>query len=244
MTPPVDESNLLTKLRKKILEHKACHGYGYVIENGKQVMCKCRVDALYDYRLMTSGIPPKYRTKSFKDYVYKESTGYKQVQEYLSKAQEHRESGTGMFMYGTSFTGKSLLTCSLLMELMKKGYDCRFTHFDGLLACRDGAEKVYANQYDFLCIDGVGEVLNSLSNFRQGVLTGERIHGAVEFLSGIIAHRVLAGRPVIVTSTVELADVNKQFPGLASKLIGNCELVNCEDKGFKKRKLEQMMEGE
>lgn len=234
---------LVRQLQAKIQNHGPCRGYGYVLKDRQKVMCSCREEALFQFRLAQSGIPPKFKNMGFKEYAYKESEAYKTVQGYLSNAQDNRDQGTGLYLYGPSYTGKSLLACSLLIELMKRGYDCKFHYFDTLL---NGEEKnpsaVIAGRWDFICIDRVGDVLNNLSNFKSGAVTGERIHGAVEFLRSIISTRVNAGRPIIITSSVSLKDVDQVFPGLASTLLGSCVHVMCEDKGFRKRKLEQMLD--
>lgn len=239
-----NEGELLRKLQASIRGHKPCNGYGYVTKDGEQQKCSCRQDALYHFRIARSGIPAKFRDKGFKDYLYKEGSAFQQVQDYLAHADDNREQGMGLFLFGPSYTGKTLLACSLLMDLMKAGYDCKFVYFDGLLGAKDFDERQLSEEWDFLCIEHVSEVLNTLTNFRDATLTTDRIHGAVEFLSRLISHRVNNGRPVILTSTVSLTEINAKFANLASTLIGNCSIVMCEDKGFRKKRIEQMMQGD
>ncbi len=167
------------------------------------------------------------------------------IQEYLAAAEEHRRDGVGMYLSGPSYTGKSLLACSLITELMRKGWDCKYLSFDGILDAKDRSVlDDIDKKWDFLVIDRVGDVLNRLNNFREGVFTGERTHGAVEFLAGIISARINAGRPMIIPSSVSLTDVNLKFPSLASALIGSCLYIECEDKGFRQKQIELMMDPE
>jgi DNA replication protein DnaC len=233
---------LLIRLRTKIAKHKVCGGVGKVLKDGQVHNCECLQESLYQFRLSHSGIPVKYRTMGFKDYIYREGEAFKKIQVYLTQAEESRQQGLGLFLYGPSYTGKSLLSCSLLMELMRKGYDCKFYYFGGLLDDKESMTKVQSGKWDFLCIDGVSDVLNRLTNFKEAVLTGERIHQASEFLQQIVASRVNSGLPVIITSEVSLLELNKQFPGLVNTMIGNCQLIECEDRGFKQKRLNQMME--
>jgi len=241
---PDSQLLLLHRLQEKIRTHRACRGYGYVLKDGQKTRCGCRTEALYQYRLARSGIPPKYRTKGFKDYVYKESDAYKKMQSYLKQAKEHQEQGMGLLLHGPNYTGKSLLACSLLMELMKRDYDCKFLYFGNLLGVKKGSDTLIPEEFDFLCIDGMSEVLENLTNFREGALSGVQIHGAVEFAVRAITMRIHESKPIIMTSTQPLTVINQKFPNLAGALIGNCLHVSCEDKGFRQRKLEQMMEGD
>ena len=230
----------IPKLQERIRKHKACRGYGYVLKDGALAECSCRVSALFEYRLVRSHIPDRYRKLGFNDFMHKDSAAYRGVQSYLADSEKHRREGIGLFIWGDSHTGKSLLATSLLMELLRKGNNCRFEYFGGLMTIRD--KEIYTAP-DFLCIDDFGIGLNGLSNFRDGVLTGERVNGGVEFLTQIVAHRVNSGSPVIVVSEVPIATINNVFPHLASPLIGNCIQLHCEDKGFKTKRINQMMEG-
>lgn len=233
---------VMQSLQDRIKRHKFCKGRGYVKLDDGVEYCECRKDALFEYRLIQSGIPAQFRKKGFKDFVHTDSEAYKKVQDYLKYASNHRTDGMGLFLYGPGYTGKTLLSTSLLMELIRQNFDVKFFYFGGLLNAKDTTGDQLSKQWDFLCIDGVGEVLNNLTNFRHGVLTDSTIHGAVEFLCGILASRINSGRPVIITSSVSLSTINEKFPNLASTLIGNCIAVQCEDKGFKQKKLEQMMD--
>lgn len=238
-----DQVELLAALRSKIRGHKPCRGYGRVLRNGKMELCECRAEAEYQLRLANSGIPPTFRKKGFKDYVYKESQAYAKVTAYLAEAAQNRQDGVGLFLSGPSYTGKSLLACSLLMELMRKGYDCKYLSFDGLLDARDEAPPV-DKEWDFLVLDRVGDVLNRLSNFREAVFTGDKTHGAVEYLSAIVSKRVNSGRPLIMPCSVTLQDIDAKFPSLANALVGSCVLVHCEDQGFRQKRINQMLEPE
>lgn len=247
MVDSESELDLLKDLRHKIRAHKACSGYGYVLKDDKKVMCECQKDALYQYRLTKSGIPPKFRSKGFKNVVYKEGGAYIKIQEYLANSEKHRSEGMGLYLWGSSATGKTLLSCSLLMELMKQGFDCRFLDFGGLLSSMrsdDRSEVAMIKNWDFLCIDDIDKVLNSLTNFREGAMTGEKVHGAVEALCSVLSMMANASRPAIITSRVPISKLNEKFPNLAGTLIGSYMPVCCEDKGFRARSMAQMMDGE
>lgn len=228
-------------LQTRIEQHSVCKGYGYVLgKNGDKVMCTCRQEALFQYRLAMSGIPPKFRALGFKDYAYKESDTYRKVQAYLAAAHEHRETGMGLYLYGPSYTGKTLLACSLLTELMKAGYTCRYVSFDMILEQKENWKSLFLGAH-FIGLDRVGEILDKLTNSRDGILTGNRIYGAAEFLSQVMAHCVNWNIPLIISSSASLSTVNTTFPSLANLIMGNCKLISCEDKGFRQKRIEQMM---
>lgn len=237
------EVELVAQLRAKIRKHRACKGYGHILKDGQMVLCECKKDAQYQYRLAHSGIPPKFKRMGFSNYLYKASTAYTKIQEYLTQAAQNRTDGVGLFLSGPSFTGKSLLACSLLMELMKLGYDCKYLSFDGILdGSKEGKPLMIDKEWDFLVLDRVGDVLSNLSNFKQALFSGERTHGAVEFLTSIITRRVNVGRPLILPCTVSLTAIDEKFPSLANVLVGSCILVDCEDNGFRQKRINLMME--
>lgn len=239
------ELDLVCSLRERIRRHKPCKGYGQVLKDGKIVTCECKAEAMYEFRLSRSGIPPRLRRMGFKDYVYKESPAYARIQEYLANAEQNRREGMGLYLYGPSYTGKSLLSCSLIMELMRRGWDCKYLAFDGMLdSAKEEGKHGTDTSWDFLVLDRVGDVLNRLNNFRESLVTGDRTHGAVEYLAGLVSARLNAGRPIIMPSSVSLQDVNLKFPSLANALIGSCIYVECEDKGFRQKRIELMMDPE
>lgn len=230
---------LLRDLQEKIKKHKDCKGYGYILKDDKQEMCECRVSALYQYRLSQSRIPSQFRKMGFKDCVFKDSSAYKQVQDYLEAAEQNKKEGSGLFLFGPSYTGKTLLACSLLMELMKRGYSCRYFKFGQLLdVAQQDVIKREIYSPDFVCVDEIERVLNNLVNFRDSVLTGDRIHGAVEFLDNLLSMRIDSGLPVIAASTVSLKTINGSFPSLARTFASSCISIECE---FKKKIEEQTM---
>lgn len=233
------DMDFMKSLQERIKKHKDCKGYGYILKDNKQEMCECRSSALYQYRLSQSRIPSQFRKMDFKDCVFKESNAYKKVQEYLETSEQNKQDGSGLFLFGPSYTGKTLLACSLLMGLMKKGYSCRYFKFGQLLDV--GQQDVIKKEIyspDFLCVDEVERVLNNLVNFRDSVLTGDRIHGAVEFLDNLLSMRIDSGLPVIAASTVSLKTINGSFPSLARTFASSCISIECE---FKKKIEEQTM---
>lgn len=237
-----DFAQLRIELQKKIRRHKKCGGYGKLLKDGTAVDCECRIEALHEFRIVQSGIPPKFRSLGFKNYAYKDSPAFIKVQEYLTQSEEHLKNGMGLFLHGPSYTGKSLLACSLLVDLMRKGHDCRYVNFDGMLDPENKSIVRGLRRYDFILLERVSEVLDNLTAFRDAVLTGSRIHGAVEYLGNFLAQRANDSKPVIMTSRVSITEINSKFPALASTLIGTCLTVECEDKGFRQKRLSQMMD--
>lgn len=239
------EMDLVAKLRAQVSGCRVCKGYGHVLKGSKMAMCECKAEAEFQYRLAMSDIPPRFRKKGFDDYLYKQGQAYAKIQDYLRNADQHRLEGVGLYLSGPSYTGKSLLSCSLIIELMRRGYDCKYMAFDGILDKKYDLDKEAIDQkWDFLVLGKVGDVLSRLSNFRETMLTGESTHGAVEFLTGLISARMNAGRPIIIPSRVPLQDLNAKFPSLADTLLGSCIHVLCEDKGFRQKRIELMMDQE
>lgn len=237
------EFDLLNKLADKIANHADCRGYGYTLgKDGKKLLCECRRESMYEFRLFKSGIPPKFRKMSFKDYSQKSSNTFHKVQDYIKNFATHRTEGMGLYLHGPSFTGKSLLACSVLMELMRNGYDCRYEAFDRLLDDHNyDLNRRADTEWDLLCLERGINVVDRLTNFRAANLSGSPTHGALEYLNSILSRRSNAGRPTLITGNVSLTDLTAQVPELANTMIGNCIQIECEDKGFRKQRIEQMM---
>jgi len=224
------ELELIQQHQKKIRDCQTCDGTGYRLDkSGKSVPHDCLIEALYDVRLSQSGIPPRFKNLAFKDYMYQNSTTFAKIWKYLDKAELAVEYGHGLFLYGPKNSGKTMLGCCIIKELMHKGYDSGFVTFSGLMSNHIEAEKFVGKDKTFACIDNISSVLDRLVNFTETNLTHQLSNGAVNQLTDVLSARIMRNQPTILTSDVSIKEISedKRFSGLGNLLVGSFEPVEC-----------------
>lgn len=220
--------DLVQELQKKVNKHVDCSGTGYRLDGrSRSVPCECLREALYEIRLVNSGIPPRFRHLTFKDYMYKNSTTFAKIWKYIEQAEKAIETGTGLFLYGAQNTGKSMLASCIVKELITRGYDCSSCTFAGLMNNISEQDKYVGHEMTFASIDNITEVLDNLVNFKETALTHQQTNGAVSFLESVISSRATRGQPTILTSRVPINEIEKRFPSLGTTLLGNFLQVEC-----------------
>lgn len=99
----------------------------------------------------------------------------------------------GLFLAGSTGTGKTRMACSVVNEILKKrSIKVRFAEFHMIASqgrMKDAEQKVY-NKYDLLCID-------DMTKDSIGMEFGQ-------FIYPIINHRYHEGKPTIITSNMGL----------------------------------------
>lgn len=235
MSPSLD---LIQTLKKKIALCGVCHGRSHYLVEGKGVVdCQCLRDAKYELALCNSGIPPRFQHLEFKDYMYKNSKTFQEVQKYVSAVDYNVSKGCGLFLYGGKQTGKTLLAIGILKEMMRLGYSVGFTLFSGVLSQPDLCSVYVGEEKTFACLDDVSRVLDNLVNFRESVLTHTRVNGAVLCLEEILNRRVMSKLPIILTSSVSRDVIVKEFPSLEAILTGCfADPIECVTGDFRSEK--------
>lgn len=227
---------LLAEQLERIKSCRHCKGAGKKLDSRGQVVdCICLIEATYQVRLSKSGIPPRFKNLAFKDYMYQNSSTYEKIWKYINKAQLAVEQGRGLFLWGTANTGKSMLACCILKELMLKGYSCGFVHFSGLMSDIKEANKFVGKGVTFACIDSITDVLDRLINFTETNLTHELSNGAINQLTDVLTSRIMRNQPTILTSKVaiKVLEKDKRFESLGSLLSGSFLEVECVTGDFR-----------
>lgn len=235
--------DLLQEQQKKISLCQTCRGLGWKPDGrGKSIKCDCLRDAEYELLLDQSGIPSKFKPLLFKDYMYQNSKTFESIWKYIHKAALAVEHGQGLFLWGPQYTGKSMLACCILKELMKKGYSCGFVTFSGLMGDVKGADKYLNKVNTFSCIDSITDVLDRLVNFTEGALTKEPNNGAVNLLIDVLSARQLRNQPTILTSKVSIKTIrgDSRFTSLGAVLDSHCFEVECGTSDFRARAKERL----
>lgn len=236
---------LISDLQRRVGKCTDCRGTGYRLDGRSRVMnCTCLNESLYELRLAKSGIPPRFKHLEFKDYMYKNSSTFGKIWKYIEHAEKASSSGTGLVLYGKEATGKSMLACCILKELMKRGYDCGFTRFSGVIGNDVEKETYLGKSKTFAVIDDITEVLDNLVNFKETTLTHQQTNGAVSFLGSILSTRAMKNQPTILTATVPINQISQKFASLGSMLLGNFLQIECVEGDFRGTRVQERLQAE
>lgn len=230
------ELALIAEHQKRIQGCRTCKGHGYVLNgHGKSVKCQCLLEFQYNLLMVKSGIPPRFKNLAFKDYMYQNSPTFAKIWKYINKAELAVERGYGLFLYGPTFSGKTMLACCILKELMWRGYDCGFVTFSGIMSNPVEADKFIGKENTFACIDNLSSVLDRLVNFTETNLTHRMTNGAINQLVDVLSARIMRNQPTILTSDVSIREIseNSMFRSLGELLVGSFGPVECVSGDFR-----------
>lgn len=172
--------------------------------------------AKFEKLLRSSAIPIEYEGKGFNDFVAddpKSAEALRQAKLYAENFDRIRDTGTGLFFYGTIGTGKTHLACAILQDLARKGVDGVYAMTWQIIQAVKSApfgEDALAPfiRASILVLDEVG------------VQTGSRFEESV-VLYPLIDSRVAQRRPTIFVSNVQPDAKDPNYSGeTVRKLIG------------------------
>lgn len=203
-----------------------CDGYGYLVgEDGVAHSCDCglneRVRALAGYE--RSGVPPKFSSKAFENFVAKD----KLRKEILKNARSYAigfsaEEPEGLMLRGRPGSGKTHIAVAILREVISRGYRGCYANFNDLLSrLRDtynsgareteGALLAEIDEAELLVLDDVGA--ESVSDWVR------------DRLYLIINRRYENARATIITTNCDEAELESRIgPRTASRLYEMCEM--------------------
>ena len=165
--------------------------------------------------IRAAAIPPEYDGKGFDDFEVmnqKCAETLRQAKLYAENFERVRSSGTGIFFYGTTGTGKTHLACAILQELAKRGVD-------GVYAMTWQIIKAAKNSK--FGEDAIEPFINAsiLVLDEVGVQNGSRFEESI--LYPLIDARVAQYRPTIFISNVQPDVKDPSYSGeTVRKLIG------------------------
>lgn len=161
------------------------------------------------YAAFTSAnIPIRYQRLSWSDLGNTEFEARQFVADYLVRTEAHIRLGVGLFLHGSTGTGKSSLAAFALKNLVSQGYDCLFITFNELIGAytsgwRDKDERAWfqrrVKNSTVLVVDDIG---------REYGGRGEFIKSMVD---EVIRHRVSAMKPTILTSNFDATSISEMY---------------------------------
>jgi len=150
---------LLLKLKEKIiLKCPKC--------KGQNPECSCLDEFRLEFKKVKANIPTKFRKATFEKITHPETVEVRaKLKIYIDSIENNFEEGKGLFMFGPNGTGKSILSCIVLIEALKKGMTAYFYTFDKVIRlyttgwkdeiAKDLFDECIINK-DFLVLDEVG----------------------------------------------------------------------------------------
>jgi hypothetical protein len=234
----------LNDVAKRLKACTTCKSVGKVLRRGKVEDCSCLKEAGLLYRLDNSNIPERFRGLEFRDYIYKNSGTYQRASKYLQEHEKARTKGVGLYLFGPPKSGQTPLAISVLKELARLNYTIHFTPYSAMLSdLADGIQDHprYGRPIDFLCIDGITEVLDNLVNFRPAHITGENVNFAVTYLDKILSQRFAMKLPTIITARASIPQVTEKLPSLGMTLAGNFLSVECVSEDFRGQRMQEKL---
>ena len=181
----------LKKLQDDIVNCPKC--------SGSDPKCDCIKAYKFYQSMVTSAIPAKYRYADIKVIqvpALKDSLDMINI--YVQNLEEHKNNGLGLYIYGTTGTGKSYVSCYVLERAIQKGYStffCTVEQYKRALFDKDNDYIYNVNESDFTLIDDYGREFSDTKGF---------IDSQVD---GMLRYRYDRNKPTIITSNILARDI-------------------------------------
>lgn len=187
---PSDISTL-KKLQENIVNCPKCHGSDF--------NCDCVKQYRFFNSMVLSGIPAKYRYADIQQITVKSlSTSIKEIKNYVSNLKTYKDTGKGLYLYGTTGTGKSYVACYILEQALNLGYSvffCTVEQYKRALFDKDNDYIYCVNESDFILIDDYGREFTDTKGF---------IDSQVDEM---LRYRYDRNKPTIITSNILSQDI-------------------------------------
>lgn len=181
----------LKKLQDDIVNCPKC--------SGSDPKCDCVKAYKFYQSMVTSAIPVKYRyadIKAIQVPALKNSLDI--INNYIQNLEQYKQDGLGLYIYGTTGTGKSYVSCYVLEQAMQKGYStffCTVEQYKRALFDKDNDYIYNVNESDFTLIDDYGREFSDTKGF---------IDSQVDEM---LRYRYDRNKPTIITSNILARDI-------------------------------------
>lgn len=176
-----------------------------------------------------SAIPPKYRTKTFNDYLptHKGAEDLKALMmRYANNFKKVLENGVSFFFIGTTGTGKTHVACSVAMQIIRNGHTAMYTDMIDIptqikrswSSASEYSEHDYIEGYvrpDLLIMDEVG--------------LGQLDQKEKRMIFSVIKRRYEEGKPSIYISNYTEQQAQKALgsPAIRRMTSGGGKIIHC-----------------
>ena len=166
---------------------------------GSDYNCECVKKYKFLHNMIMSAIPAKYRYADINEVQVPElKTSLDKITTYIKLLNDHRKAGTGLYLYGTTGTGKSYVACYVLEQAILKGYStffCTVEQYKRALFDKDNDYIYNVNESDFTMIDDYGREFSDTKGF---------IDSQVDEM---LRYRYDRNKPTIITSNILARDI-------------------------------------
>ncbi len=185
-----------------------------------------------------AGIPKKYQFKFLQDFKYDHHSTLENIYKVVyTHVQDYKpgKPGKGLFLWGNTGNGKTLLSCIILNELMfSHGIKCRymnlsFQFYNKLRDTYSEESRDYGRTYQFLqeFIDQEVLLIDDLGVQRN-------TEWEQEMLYNLIDRRYQEERATFITTNQEIDTIRKLFEGrIYSRIIEMCTLIQVDAPDFR-----------
>jgi DNA replication protein DnaC len=203
-----------------------CDGSGWILgpeDVARPCDCRSRMVARARLRGIDSVIPAKYRGVSFDrpPVTLMNEIVVRRVREHCARIEENIETGRGLWLYGSSGTGKTTLAMLVSRIALEAGRSVAIYSLPKLLARirrtfdAEAGEQSYSDLFerlatvDLLHIDDLG--------------AENRTEWVLEQLYALVNERYEAQRSLVVTTNLEEHELEEQIGGrVVSRLVEMC----------------------
>ena len=151
----------LKRLQDDIVNCPKCSGSDY--------NCDCVKKYKFFHNMVLSAIPSKYRYADINNIqVATLKDSLKEIKKYVKNLKENKEAGLGLYLYGTTGTGKSYIACYVLEQALQQGYSaffCTVEQYKRALFDKDSDYIYNVNESDFTLIDDYGREFSDTKGF-------------------------------------------------------------------------------
>lgn len=178
-------------LQDKVTNCPKCGGSDYT--------CECVKNYKFLHGMIMSAIPFKYRYADINNIqVATLKDSLKTIKNYVNYLKENKDTGLGLYLYGTTGTGKSYVACYVLEQALQQGYStffCTVEQYKRALFDKDSDYIYNVNESDFTLIDDYGREFSDTKGF---------IDAQVDEM---LRYRYDRNKPTIITSNILSRDI-------------------------------------
>lgn len=178
--------------------------------------CDCNKQLGFEKHYFAANIGKRYHTLGIDDFLTEDAVVIRViVEDYLADFEDNFAYGLGLVFYGGLGTGKTLLACHILKELIKQGRHCYFVQFDDLIdtwgkrwSDENAAHELNRNmkRADVLVVDDLSTDKRNIEGFLSSGL------------ESVVRYRYNNSLPTIVTTNLSQDRQYIEFPRVFSLL--------------------------
>lgn len=186
-----DDIKVLKQLQDKVVNCPKC--------SGSNPNCDCVKQYKFYNNMVTSAIPMKYRYADANIiHVPELKNSLDEIKKYVTSLPQHKEEGKGLYIFGTTGTGKSYVACYVLEQALQYGYSaffCTVEQYKRALFDKDNDYIYCVNESDFTLIDDYGREFSDTKGF---------IDSQVDEM---LRYRYDRNKPTLITSNISARDI-------------------------------------